>query len=242
MSAPIYITCFNAPLLCRQALSKLAYWGHLSRHHVILSDQSDDFHHSIYKTMAEEFRCKIIRHENKGATTSKRSVLRHAWENGDEIIHQFSEDFQIGGGTDHCVVQGVGSFLEDSEKILGACRDLDFMKWNILTSHNGDMSYMWRGQSWFGGLSLRAIPQSRLMFAVGTVQFSNWPATWRVSGVNKIWDAADAWIPPDENALRLVRGSGGEWAASHCGVGKGAVLLANPMWHPERIKPSGSLG
>jgi len=63
-----------------------------------------------------------------------------------------------------------------------------------------------------------------------------------VSGVNKIWDAADAWIPPDENALRLVRGSGGEWAASHCGVGKGAVLLANPMWHPERIKPSGSLG
>lgn len=238
---PIYITCFNAPELCRNVIVKLTELGHAKRHEVIISDQSDEEFQPIYRAMSIEFGCTYVHHENKGASGSKRSVLRHAKQHGYTIVHQMSEDFIIGDSVPW-LPSGVGTFLEDSEAILTLFSELSFVKWNLHTSHNGDMSYMKRSDKWFGGLQLRAIQSSSLFFVVGSAQFSNWPATWRVEGVVKIWEAADVWIPPTEEDAFHSKGSGGEWAASHCGVGKGAVLIANPMRHPERVRPVGSLG
>lgn len=240
MRTPIYITCYNSPELCRNAVVKLCKLGHAQRHVVIISDQSSEQFQPIYKALAIEFGCQYVNHENFGASGSKRSVLNHAQDKGFEIIHQFSEDFILGESVPW-LPSGIGSFLEDSEAILHRFQDLAFVRWNMHTSHNGDMSYMKRDERWFGGLQLRAIRSSALLFAIGSVQYSNWPATWRVNAVKAIWEAADQWIAPNEKEAAIVKGSGGEWAASHCGVGKGAVLVANPMRHPERIKPAGSL-
>lgn len=237
---PIYITCFNSPELCRHVVVKMTELGHSQRHKIIISDQSDERFQPVYKALAEEFNCGYVHHENRGASGSKKSVLKHALEYGYQVIHQLGEDFII--GENHpSLPSGIGSFLEDSERILERFPELSFVRWNIHTSYNGDMSYMRREEKWFGGLQLRAISTSSLLFAVGSVQYSNWPATWRVSGVNSIWEAADKWTPPDFETVKIVNGSGGEWAASHCGVGKGAVLIANPMRHPERVRPEGSL-
>lgn len=237
---PIYITCFNAPELCRNAVNKLYELGHAQRHRLIISDQSDEQFQVVYRAMAIEFGCEYVHHENKGASGAKRSVLRHAKERGHAVIHQFSEDFIIGDSAPW-LPSGVGTFLEDSEAILNRFPELSFVRWNMHTSHNGDMSYMKRDEKWFGGLQLRAIRSSSLLFVVGSVQYSNWPATWRVDGVDAIWTAADKWTAPTEKEAQIVKDSGGEWAASHCGVGKGAVLIACPMRHPERVRPIGSL-
>jgi len=237
---PIYITCFNSPELCRNVIVKLTELGHANRHGIIISDQSDEPFQVVYRALAVEFSCEYVHHENKGASGSKRSVLKHAQERGYAMIHQMSEDFLI--GENHpSLASGVGSFLEDSEAILNLFRELAFVKWNLHTSHNGDMSYMKRGTKWFGGLSIQAINGINLLFAVGAVQYSNWPATWRVDDVAKIWEVGDTWNPPSEEVAQLVKSSGGEWAASHCKGGKGAVLIANPMRHPERVRPEGSL-
>ena len=237
---PIYITCFNSPELCRNVIVKLTELGHAKRHGIIISDQSEERFQVVYRALAVEFSCKYVHHENKGASGSKRSVIRHAKERGYTIIHQMGEDFLI-GESHPSFPSGVGSFLEDSETILNLFSDLSFVKWNLHTGHNGDMSYMKRGTAWFGGLSIRAINGIDLLFAVGVVQYSNWPATWRVDDIAKIWESGDVWIPPSEVIANLVKDSGGEWAASHCGTGKGAVLIANPMRHPERVRPEGSL-
>lgn len=233
---PIYITCFNSPDLCRSLLGQLSLWGHLQRHPAIISDQSDERYSKEYAALAMEYRCQHVKHKNEGASGAKRNVLKHAEQNRHAFVHQVSEDFIIDENFYHGVARGVGTFLEDSEAILSKFPDLDFVRWNIITSFNGDMSYMWRDNRWFGALQLRAIRESQLLFAVGAVQYSNWPATWRVEGVKKIWDAADKWKPSTEKDAEIAKGSGGEWTASNCGVGKGAVLIANPMRHPERIK------
>lgn len=237
---PIYITCFNAPELCRNVIVKLTELGHAKRHELIISDQSDEGFQPVYRAMSIEFGCTYVHHENKGASGSKRSVLRHAKQHGYTIVHQMSEDFIIGDSVPW-LPSGVGTFLEDSEAILTLFSELSFVKWNLHTGHNGDMSYIKRGTAWFGGLSIRAIQGINLMFAVGSVQYSNWPATWRVADVASIWEAASTWVAPNEEEAAISKGSNGEWAASHCGVGKGAVLIANPMRHPERVRPEGSL-
>jgi hypothetical protein len=237
---PIYITCFNSPDLCRAVVVKLFELGHAARHGIIISDQSDNPYTAIYEALACEFGCEYIRHQNTGASGAKRNVLADAAKNGYAVLHQLSEDFII--GENHpSLASGVGTFLEDSERILAALPDLSFVKWNLHTSHNGDMSYMRRHKLWFGGLSLRVIPNVNLLFAVGAVQYSNWPATWKVEEVSAIWDAADKHVFESEEENEKSIQTGGEWAASHCGTGKGAVLIANPMRHPERIKPIGSL-
>lgn len=233
---PIYITSFNAPDLCRNLVQGLFRIGHASRHPITILDHSDDQHHSMYSALAVEYRVQLVRYENGGASRSKRNIIRHAKEHGYSIVHQLSEDFIVDENCHPSVASGVGTFLEDSEAILNRFHDLSFVKWNIHTAHNGDMSYMRRGEQWFGGLQLRCIRNAVLMFAVGSVQYSNWPATWRVDAVEKIWEAADKWEPPDDKSKQIIAGSGGEWAASHCGVGKGAVLIANPLRHPERLK------
>lgn len=236
---PIYITCFNSPELCRNAVKKMYELGHAQRHGLVISDQSDEAYQVMYRALAFEYGCAYVHHENKGASGSKRSVLRHAKECGHAIVHQFSEDFVI-GDCHPSLPSGLGTFLEDSEAILERFPELAFVKWNIHTAHNGDMTYMRRSEEWFGGLQLRSIKQSSLLFAVGCVQYSNWPATWRVDAVSAIWEEADKWEPPTEKDSKISIGSGGEWAASKCAPNKGAVLIANPMRHPERILPEGS--
>lgn len=236
---PIYITSFNAPELCRNLVRQFFQTGHAIRHPLVILDHSDDQNHKVYSALAIEYGIKLFRCENGGASRAKRNIIDHAQKNGHLLVHQLSEDFILEEGHPS-VASGMGTFLEDSEAILNRFPDLAFVKWNIHTGHNGDMSYMRRGEQWFGGLQLRCIRSAVLMFAVGSVQYSNWPATWRVDAVKAIWDAADSWTPPSENDKKHVLGSGGEWAASHCGVGRGAVLIANPLRHPERVRHSDS--
>ena len=71
---PIYITCFNAPELCRNVIVKLTELGHAKRHELIISDQSDEGFQPVYRAMSIEFGCTYVHHENKGASGSKRSV------------------------------------------------------------------------------------------------------------------------------------------------------------------------
>ena len=238
---PFYITCFNDPERCRLLLAGLRNAGHLQNRKVFLSDQSDDDFAAAYQRLADEFRVEHIRHENAGATMAKRAVLNHAKGSGFNIVHQCSEDFLLGDCLYPGLASGASTFLSDSRAILDTYPDLAFVRWCLFTGIDGDMSYMWRHQQWFGGLIFKAISSSILPFLTGAVQYSNWPATWRVDQLLEMWRVADSWVPPTQEDADHVKGSGGEWAASQCKAVKGAVLVAQPMRHPDRIKHAKSL-
>lgn len=241
MKHPIFITCYKSPELCRRALHGLQSLGHLQRHGAVLIDHSDDDNHAIYQLLAKEFGAKAFQLENGGASQAKRNVVKIANQLGHKIVHQMSEDFIVNDQSYSGVASGVHTFLMDSELILSKMPNLGFVRWNIYTSHNGDMSYFWRGEN-HGNLFLKFLVGATLPFVVGRVLYTNWPATWRVSHIDEIWTAAEKWEPLNEQEKELAITSGNEWAASHCGVGSGAVLVANPMRHPDRIKPADSIG
>lgn len=241
---PLYLTCYNAPEKCRDLLASFRKAGHLQGRAVILSNQSSEEFISLYNRICAEFGCEHVLHENAGATRAKRSVVEHATHRGYDIIHQLSEDFVFADHLCHpCLPSALPFFLRDSEEILEQMLHLDFVKWCLYTGIDGDMSYVWNGGEWFGRTGQINIRKGVITpFITGSlVQFTNWPATWRVQSVLNIWQEADKWTPPNQLHEDQIRISGGEWAASHCGTGSGAILIAQPVRHPDRIKPSGSL-
>lgn len=240
---PLYLTCYNAPEKCRNLLASFRNAGHLQGRQTILSNQSTEEFVILYERICAEFGCEHVLHENAGATRAKRAVAQNAALRGHDVIHQLSEDFVFADSLCHpCLACSVQFFLQDSEQILEQMPDLDFVKWCLYTGVDGDMSYIWNSSKWFGRSGQINIRKGAMTpFLTGNlVQFTNWPATWRVQSVLKIWEEADKWTPPNQLHKEQVEISGGEWAASHCGIGSGAVLIAQPVRHPDRIRPEGS--
>ncbi len=238
---PFYVTTFQSPHLCNRLLNSLDDLVYSGKYNFIISDQSNDHFSEIYKRLAEKHGCEYLRYPNKGATQAKRSVLSHALEKGYEFCHQISEDFIR--TTDETkygpVVTGSSSFDEDALTVLKLYPHLAFCKWNVLTCKEGDMFYLYSQPSGIREFNLHH--DVKVPYLTRDIGYTNWCATWKVKGVEEIRQKSLTWKPQNDKDIIFNRDSGGEWALNMSSLGKGACLVAQPFFHPERIKDKGSL-
>lgn len=235
------ITCYSSPERCQELLLSLRMVGALDNNVCWLNDQSTDpVAMREYQRIAAKFDFSALHKKQGGATVAKRQVAEEAQKMGLKFVHQMSEDFSLNVESNG-VKSGHYQFIQDSESLLIARPELDFVKYNILTPPDGDMAYI-QSQPW-GTLKFEMMQGVTLPFLTGSVVYSNWPACWRVSRILEMWEAADKWEPKTEKDRELVKLSGGEWAASMCGYAKGAVLVAQPLIHGRRHteRPEGSI-
>ncbi len=238
---PFYITCFNSPFLLKRLVGQLDDIIYSGEYRIILSDQSDPAQAELYRDFADSKGFEYLHYQNQGATQAKKSVLSHALSCDFEFCHQMSEDFIR--STDELsrdvVVSGKASFDTDALTILRENPSFAFVKWNILTSHNGDMTYLYKNPT--GVQVYKVSPKVQLPFLVGDICYSNWPSTWRVKELEKLRQKSLSWIAPTPFHEDQNRISAGEWAVSMSSFGLGACLVAQPFFHPDRNKPSNSL-
>jgi len=234
---PFYLTTFNSPWLCKSLLESLKDLAYSGQYRCIISDKSEEKFAEIYKDLAAVRNIEYLHYPNKGATQAKLSVLDHAVSVDAEFCMQISEDF-IRNYRNEVVISGSDSFDTDSLTILQTNPELYFCKWNILTGHNGDMTYLYTNPS--GKQIYRVQNGIKLPFLTGDIVYSNWPAVWRVNGVRQLREKAKLWAPPNDFHNHRNVESGGEWAVSMSSFGRGACLVAQPFFHPDRVKDKGS--
>lgn len=226
------ITCYNAPDKLRNLLYGLQTHG-LLRYpgEMWINDQSTAPDASqAYRDICAAFGLSHVSQPQEGASASKRQILETAWDNGIEILHQMSEDFEVNTSPSH-VTRGLDSFLEDSENLF-SLKSIDFVKWNIITPPDGDMHYLWKPSA--PGLQFNLTSGLTLPYLSGDIVYSNWPGTWKVSSIRRMWEESKSWNPPDDWHANLVKQSGGEWAASMSRIVKGVCLVAQPLVHSRR--------
>lgn len=228
------ITCYNAPQKCNDLLASLQankVIDFLSDMEIWINDQSTSKESSDwYKTIADLFKIKYVHSPHEGATASKRQILETAWDEGVEFLHQMSEDFIINTSPTH-VTNGLPYFLNDSINLFTKM-PIDFVKWNIITPPDGDMQYQWK--TFPPNLHFNLTPGIILPYLTGDVVYSNWPGTWKVSSIRRMWEESKDWKAPTEHDAHLARHSGGEWAASMSRIAKGVCLVAQPLVHSRR--------
>lgn len=238
---PFYITCYNSPALLKRLIGQLDDIVYSGDYQMIISDQSEEKEAKIYKEFADSKGFTYVHYQNEGASQAKRSVIAHALAHNYEFCHQISEDFiRVNDALIYGpVVSGSKSFDTDALILLRLRPDLSCVKWNAITSVDGDMAYLYNNPG--GVRRFLAHKDMQLAYIDGSIAYSNWPATWRVKGVAKIWEKSLSWKAPNEYEAKMNKDSNGEWAALQVSYGSVACLLAQPFHHPVRTKPSTSL-
>lgn len=238
----LYITSFNDPKSAAHLMGQLANLEGMGDYDLYLSDQSTDEDLAAeYDALCEKHGYHHLRWENQGATVAKRTVVEHAESKGYTLLSQISEDFELTTEeTRHpAFVSGAAFVIKDSLTLMQQVQCLPFLHWSCI-----------RGKDAFGYLTAGGMrmpnqihrhPAVTLAYLRGEISFWNWPYTARVSYAAQIWRHGQMMVPGCEEHRKWAQGGGGEWKQQWVSHGHGACLLANPVRHTERRKPSGSL-
>lgn len=242
MKTAFYITSYNDPESCECLLTQLESKALPERYDCFLSDQSDDEHAPRYAALAARFGFNHVRNVNHGASAAKRRIVQHAHEHGYEFMAQISEDFALldSNTCQPWLTPGTETFLEDAKHLLLMRPELAAVYWTFSMCSTGSHLWLWsreRGAK----LCVDRLPGMTLAYAHGEIALSNWPYTGRVQAITQAWERALAFKPVTDKQNMLYKCSGGEFALSLVTMGQAAALLANPVGHTGRVKPSGSL-
>jgi hypothetical protein len=227
MKHALYITCYNH----REMLERLVRSGLLqdiNRAHwdVIVFDQSNHEHAEGYASLAQAMQAEHVRNPNHGASAAKRAQIRHAYDNGREIMAQISEDFVLspaGQAPAYWLANGRDTFFNDALTVLQERPQLAFCNWTFARGHESDF---WSHQrKAIANLTLHKV--ANLPHVEGELVAFGWPYTARVGEMMKL--LIDTQRP--RHAEALTGPDGGEWVLAMHSLGKGAALFAQPVIH-----------
>jgi hypothetical protein len=230
MKNVLYITTFNDPGSCENLMDQLTP---LIPHgyEPTISDQSTPEYATLYQALAQRSGWKYVHHDNGGAQKAKHDIIRHASAMSYSFMAQISEDFElVTTETAHPAIPiGTQYFMGVADDILKAYSNISFVNWTFFRP-----SFI----GWATGYHLDRNPlhrlseaqaASRLMWISGDIALFNWPYTGRVSALKEMLDQAS--INAQNSEVTMMRVS----------MGHGVCLLAQPVRHTDRPRPTGSI-
>jgi len=240
MKKALFITSFNDP---ESAEISMAQFKPLFQGcEFILSDQSTDtIAIDKYKSLCRNYGFNRIHNMNGGASAAKRRIIQIASDEGYDVMHQLSEDFELMpiGEENPSTPNGRNSFISDSESLLNNLSHISFVHWNWFR-HSKHVGYFWNLHR-SAVVNINHASFSKLAYMTGEISLFNWPYSGKVDDLVGIQKKASKTQPATIQQTKDNLASNGEWAQAHSSVGRGVALYAHPVRHRNRVKPEGSM-
>lgn len=243
MKQAFFITSFNDPESAKISMSQFSPLGSMCD--LILSDQStQDDCMTQYQQLCDQYGFRYIHNPNHGASEAKRKIVEIAFQEGYDLIHQISEDFELVPKGEQHPASPLGNedflFVKEAAKLVIQHPHISFVNWTWFRSSNQENhGYCWGSPP--KDFQLRRLHGFLLSHVPHDVSLMNWPYTGRVEHIIQIHKFAQWLTPGTPSQLEQNKSSGGEWAIAFVSKGRGVSLYAHPVRHRTRNKHPDSL-